>query len=644
MLGLGHFFTLGIKKNIAQLLIIILVFLSVISIYRSGNLEFLELYVYDHLVQRHPAEAIDPPITIITATEDDFRQLKRWTISDELLTNVLTQLIEYNPRVIGIDIYRDFPVPPGHKKLEHLFTQNPNIIVPMKFGDKKRRGFDPPSVLRGTEQVGLSDVFLDRDGTVRRGLLFLDDGQTVFYSFALRVALLYLQDDGLMPQPDPTNPLHIQLGSTTIKPFQSNDGGYVDADAGGYQFLLDFCNPYKAIPQYDLTQFRSGNVRIEDFKDKIVLIGTVAESHNDNIPTSCSRTTEHNQRISGVFLHASIADQFLRIARQGHAPLETASDWQEIMWVLLWALLGGLISQRQLSFIQLLLVWTGGLIMLYMVTNQLFINGIWLIFATPAVAWLLSSILTTAHKAVQEKRERSLLMSLFSKHVAPEIAEQIWQQHEHFFAEGRPRPQKTMATVMFADLQHFTAISERLEPDELFDWLNEFLTGMTPLVASHGGVVIRFIGDAIFAGFGIPVPRQSETEIRQDAINAVCCALAMNDELIQLNKKWQQQGLPVVGMRIGVFTGMLATGSLGDRDRLEYTVHGDTVNTAARLESFDKAQFSPDYFIQPCRVLIGGETRQYLGNQFSIERLGNISLRGKKKTVDIYQVLEKNHK
>ena len=127
MLGVGHSFTLVIKKNVAQLSIIILVFLSIISLYRNGNLESLELYVYDHLVQRHPAEAIDPPITIITATEDDFRQLKRWTISDELLANVLTQLTEYKPRVIGIDIYRDFPVPPGHKKLEQLFIQNPNI-------------------------------------------------------------------------------------------------------------------------------------------------------------------------------------------------------------------------------------------------------------------------------------------------------------------------------------------------------------------------------------------------------------------------------------------------------------------------------------------------------------------------------------
>jgi len=164
---------------------------------------------------------------------------------------------------------------------------------------------------------------------------------------------------------------------------------------------------------------------------------------------------------------------------------------------------------------------------------------------------------------------------------------------------------------------------------------------MTPLVANHDGVVIRFIGDAIFAGFGIPVPRQSQTEIRQDAVNAVCCALAMNEKLIQLNKQWQQRDVPIVAMRIGLFTGALATGSIGEQDRMEYTIHGDTVNTAARLEAFDKEQFIPDYFKQPCRILIAGKTVEYLANQFLLEAMGNVELRGKKQKIDIYRVIGK---
>ncbi|MEE9396692.1 MAG: CHASE2 domain-containing protein, partial [Methylococcales bacterium] len=360
MLESSTFFMLNVTKNAVHLLILILVFLSVLFFYKNGNLESLELYAYDLLLQRHPAETTKSPVTVITVTEDDFRQLKRWTISDELLAEVLTQLVEYKARVIGIDIYRDFPVPPGHKKLENVFTQNQNIIVPMKFGDEKLRGFDPPPVLHNTEQVGLSDVFPDRDKIVRRGLLFLDDGKTIHYSFALRIALLFLQQQGITPQPDAINPSHIQLGSTTIKPFQPNNGGYVNADAGGYQFLLDFCQPSETIPRYDLHQFRSGNVRIKDFKDKIVLIGTVAESHNDNILKLCGRGGEINQRVSGVLLHTAIVNQLLRIAQGGRTLLGTATDWQEVIWIMIWVLLGGLITQRQLTLFPLLLVWVGG--------------------------------------------------------------------------------------------------------------------------------------------------------------------------------------------------------------------------------------------------------------------------------------------
>ncbi len=322
--------------------------------------------------------------------------------------------------------------------------------------------------------------------------------------------------------------------------------------------------------------------------------------------------------------------------------MKTATTWQEMLWIFLWTLLGVFISQRQYSLGHLIVMWMTGIGVLLSLTAFLFANGVWLIVATPALAWFSSSILAIAHNATQEKLKRSQLMNLFSKHVAPEIAEDIWEKHELFFAEGRPRPQLTTATVMFTDLQHFTALAEDLEPAVLFDWLNEYLVGMTPLVANHEGIVIRFFGDAIFAGFGIPVPRTSATQIRQDAINAVNCALAMNDKLIQLNKQWRQQELPVVGMRIGLYTGQVATGSIGDRDRMEYTIHGDTVNTAARLEGFYKSQFKPDYFQRPCRILIGGKMLEYIENHFQLEKVNNVELRGKKDIVEIYQVIGGN--
>jgi adenylate cyclase len=630
-----------LKITAGRLSIVVFTYLLVLLCYSNGVFEYLELYAYDKLLQHYHAVPETSSVTVIAITENDINKLNRWPLSDRALADILTRLTDYNASVIGIDIYRDTPVPPGHKKLKRLLKQSRHIIAAMKYSDTQSSGVSPPPALQGTEQFGFIDVLPDKDRFVRRGLLFLDNGEALFYSFPLRIALMYLQTHGFVPDPYAT---YLQLGSTALVPFKANDGGYVNADANGYQFLLDFCESPSHIPQYSLTQLKQGDIRLENFRDKIILIGVVAESVKDFYSTSCSRGAKHNKQISGVMMHAAIVDQFFRIAANESTPLKSATDQQEMLWVLLWTLLGAFFSLRLNSFTQLIITWLAGLGLLSGITAILFTHGQWLIVVTPAVAWLISSILTTARKATLEKKMRSQLMSLFSKHVAPEIAENIWQHHALFFEEGRPRPQQTTTTVMFTDLQHFTTLAEELEPAVLFDWLNEYLEKMTPLVADHGGIVIRFFGDAIFAGFGIPVPRQSDNEIRQDAVNAVHCALAMNTQLINLNKQWKHHGLPVVGMRIGISTGLVATGSIGDKDRMEYTIHGDTVNTASRLEGLNKSRFYPDYLTQPCRILISETMLEYLGDQFKIKQIVNVELRGKKNIIAVYQVIGYNIK
>ena len=174
-------------------------------------------------------------------------------------------------------------------------------------------------------------------------------------------------------------------------------------------------------------------------------------------------------------------------------------------------------------------------------------------------------------------------------------------------------------------------------------WLNEYLAVMTAIIYQHGGVVIRCVGDAIMAAFGVPIARRSDTEIARDAINAATCALAIQDALARLNEEWRCRALPVASMRIGINTGELLAGSLGSESRLEYTIHGDTVNTAARLESFKKETFAPDHCRHPCRVLLTAATLNRLGKAFTTQPIGSVVLKGKKHSTAVFELLSHRH-
>jgi adenylate cyclase len=215
----------------------------------------------------------------------------------------------------------------------------------------------------------------------------------------------------------------------------------------------------------------------------------------------------------------------------------------------------------------------------------------------------------------------------------------MWRQRDQFADGRRPRPQGLIATALFTDLTGYTTVSEKLSPELLMEWLNEYMEAMAGPVSTHGGVIRQYAGDSVVAIFGVPVVRRNESEIAQDAVNAVNCALAMETALRELNRRWRAEHRPPTGMRIGIFTGPVVAGTLGSAERSEYVVVGDTVNTASRLESLDKELFPPDPDINPCRIFIGETTLGYLGDQFETDRVGDFSLKGKEHKVGVYRVI-----
>jgi adenylate cyclase len=231
-------------------------------------------------------------------------------------------------------------------------------------------------------------------------------------------------------------------------------------------------------------------------------------------------------------------------------------------------------------------------------------------------------------------------MQLFSRHVSSGVANLIWKNRDQFLINGRLRPLHLMATVFFSDIKGFTSISEKLEPDVLMEWLNEYMKGMSDIVMENGGTIDKYIGDAIMAVFGFPIIPYNTDEIKKDAINAVNCAIAMEKELARFNKIWFEKGLPQIKSRIGIYTGKVLAGSLGSEKRLEYTVIGDTVNIASRMESFPDNENIVNIEEKTCRILIGEATYKLIDTNFIIKEIGEALLKGKKKSVKVYQVLD----
>ena len=144
------------------------------------------------------------------------------------------------------------------------------------------------------------------------------------------------------------------------------------------------------------------------------------------------------------------------------------------------------------------------------------------------------------------------------------------------------------ATVLFTDLRNFSTVSEKLEAPQVMEWMNECMEALAHHIEDHNGFINKYMGDAIMAVFGYPMVSTDEAAIRKDAVNAVQCAIEMGNELRRLNEIWKKRMDANVQMRVGIYSGPAVAGCIGSTDRLEFTVMGNTVNTAARLESFDK--------------------------------------------------------
>ena len=621
-----------------------LTFVIILILYVNGALQVLELFAYDSLLWLQPQTTpIDKRITLILTNDEDQRRWG-WPLPDQELAQILETLLDYEPVAIGIDLYRDFPIPrekgAGYEKLTQLWKNNSNIIAIEKYRDEKGIHVPPPPVLEGTNQIAFNDLPTDPGGVVRRGLLYMADEEGYpMEALSLKLALHYLIPRDIPIGADPDNPYALAFGKATLVPLTEDFGAYVNGDMGGFQIMLSYPGKRSDFTVYSVNDVLTKQLDPTDLTDKIILIGTQAEATPDFFYLPYGRWLKGRQRITGATLHAYIISQLLRLAEGKEQPLASWHEWQDQGWIWFWSLLSALLCLWIQSAWRLSLTMLGGLLTISITSYVAFVYfNVWIPITAPIFGWILANVIMVTLLSQYTRSQRLVLMQLFSSHVSKELAQTIWRNRDEFMKKGRLNPRRITATVLFTDLQDFSSIAERMDPPDLMDWLNQYMEAMVQVVEDkYHGQVNKFMGDAIMAVFGVPVPSTTVEGITRDAVRAVDCALSMRQEIERLHVTWREQNLPFARMRVGIATGTLVAGSLGGTRRQEYTVIGDVVNIASRLESFDKTIATED----SCRIFLSESTLSYLNNQFETRCVGEAVLKGKTTRVIIHQVISR---
>ena len=390
-----------VKPSLFPLGVICLALFSIIvGLYSKGLFQKAEFSIYDTFVRNQPGTSeVDDRILIVAVNEHDLNneKLGNWPISDIHLSGVLNALLECNPSVIGLNLYRDRPIIQSQalsNPLDKTLLNNPNIISITKIKTPFMPGIDPPVAhLNHPERVGFNDLPIDTliDNFMRRGLLYLDDGQTIYHSFALRLVLTYLSGFNIFEKPDPIDSNLLKLGQTTFTPFSADDGAYVNADAKGYQFILDFQGP-KTFHTLSFTDILENNYDKNFVKQKIVIIGSTAESLRDIHQTPL----EHNW--FGVEVHAAIVNQLLRLSLENESLLKTWTNWQELLWISAWCIAGGFLGYFIQSPLRLFPAVISLVIAQAFFNWILFTQGIWILAATPAVCFILTAVIANFYQ------------------------------------------------------------------------------------------------------------------------------------------------------------------------------------------------------------------------------------------------------
>ena len=329
-----NFFNLRFTSS-STVFITSIVVLVVCGIEQLGKLEFLDLAVFDLMMRSRAETELDSRIVVVGIDESDIQTWKQSTFSDNLLAKLLAKLQQHHPKVIGLDIYRDLPQPPGKARLLKQLEAE-NIIV---IDNIDRDGGVPAPPNIPSSRVGFNNFLLDPDGKVRRNFMAFRQGDRLIYSFALQMSLLYLDArDRLEIEPE-----YLKLKQAIFPKLKANSGGYQrsPSDVSGAQIILNYRSTGKAAQQLSFSQVLNDNFNPDSITGKVIIIGYTAPSKKDIFSTPFDV-----EKMPGVTIHAQMVSQIISAVLDERPLFVFLPQWGEVVWILFWSFAGAVLVWR----------------------------------------------------------------------------------------------------------------------------------------------------------------------------------------------------------------------------------------------------------------------------------------------------------
>lgn len=552
------------------------------------------------------ATPASPHPDIVIAAIDDFSlawNASRWPWPRRDLAEIIRWLNAAGARAIGMDIYLFEPDsdPQGDTALAAALEQAQLAVGLAQITRNPSMGTETlnlplPLYRQAFDGLGITAIRADKDAVVRAVPAYDVFDNHVFYHWAFELAR------GLKESPPPV------IRSQTALEFS---GQAVPLWRG--QIIIPYAGPPGAYPYYSAARIPLGDYPAEAFRGKIVLFGATSASLQDTYPTPFSA----RHPMPGVEVIANLLAAIL----EGNY-LQVAPGWVNLLVVALMALLAaGILRLR--SPARMLTAMLAGM-MLYALL-ALFVFARFRLFLPVMGAetmLFLGVVLPGLEQAIAQEREKARIRRLFSRFIAPAMVEQLLQTPRLEALNKRAD-----LTILFSDIRGFTSLSERLAPEQVVALLNPYLAEMTGIIHKHGGTVDKYEGDAILAFFGEPLP------LPDHALRAVRAALEMCLALDGLQQRWKTAGIAPERFEIGIGLdcGEVFVGLLGSEQRINYTVIGDHVNLAARIQDLTKTCAWP--------VLMSEAVYRRVQAEFECEFVAETLVKGKQEPVRLYKLI-----